>query len=76
MSKYGVFSDPYFSAFSPNTGKYGPKKPPYLGTFERSTNIHQKSFKMLVRYKAKNALAPDTIKHTFRSLEKSCNLLN
>ena len=26
MSKYGVFSGPYFPAFSPNTGKYRPGK--------------------------------------------------
>ena len=29
MSKYGVFSAPYFPAF----GKYGPEKTPYLDTF-------------------------------------------
>ena len=47
MSKYGVFSALYFpafglntkryflslSVFSPNAGKYGPEKTPYLGTF-------------------------------------------
>ena len=33
MSKYGVFPDPYFSVFSPNTGKYGPEKSPHLDTF-------------------------------------------
>ena len=33
MSKYGVFSGPYFPLFSPNTGKYGPEKTPYLDTF-------------------------------------------
>ena len=43
ISKYGVFSGPYFplfglnteiyfSVFSPNTGKYGPEKTPYLDT--------------------------------------------
>ena len=26
MSKYGVFSAPYFSLFSSNEGKYGPEK--------------------------------------------------
>ena len=26
VSKYGVFSGPYFPVFSPNTGKYGPEK--------------------------------------------------
>ena len=33
MSKYGVFSCPYFPVFSTNTGKYGPEKTPYLDTF-------------------------------------------
>ena len=43
MSKYGVSLDPYFptfgmntpylSLFSPNAGKYGPEKTPYLETF-------------------------------------------
>ena len=26
MSKYGVFSGPYFPVFGMNTGKYGPEK--------------------------------------------------
>ena len=30
MSKYGVFSGPYFSAFGWNTGEYGPEKTPYF----------------------------------------------
>ena len=48
MSKYGVFSGPYFptvrlntgrdtsylSAFSPNARKYGQEKTPYLDTFQ------------------------------------------
>ena len=34
VSKYVVFSGPYFPKFSPNTGKYGPEKTPYLGTFQ------------------------------------------
>ena len=33
MSKYGVFSGQYFPIFSPNTGKYGPEKTPYLDIF-------------------------------------------
>ena len=33
VSKYGVFSGPYFPAFGLNTGKYGPAKSPHLGTF-------------------------------------------
>ena len=41
VSKYGVFSGPYFpafpaylSVFSPNVGKYGPEKTPYLDIFD------------------------------------------
>ena len=33
VSKYGVFSGSYFPVFSPNTGKHGPEKTPYLDTF-------------------------------------------
>ena len=42
VSKYGVFSGPYFPVFglntgifvfSPNAGKYGPENTPYLDTF-------------------------------------------
>ena len=33
MSKYGVFSGPYFPVFRLNTGKHGPGKIPYLDTF-------------------------------------------
>ena len=33
VSKYWVFSGSYFPVFSPNTGKYGPEKTPYLDTF-------------------------------------------
>ena len=33
MSKYGVFSDPYFPVFGLNTGKYGPEKTTNLDTF-------------------------------------------
>ena len=55
MSKYGVFSGPYFPAFglnkerygvfSPNVGKYGPEKAPYLDTFHAV-----QSFKKLVNF--------------------------
>ena len=37
MSKYEVFSGPYFPAFSPNTVKYGPENAPYLDTFQAVT---------------------------------------
>ena len=33
MSKYGVITGPYFSVFSPNTGKYRPEITPYIDTF-------------------------------------------
>ena len=33
MSKYGVFSGPYFPEFGLNTGKYGPEETPYLDAF-------------------------------------------
>ena len=33
VSKYGVFSGPYFSVFGPNAGKYGPEKTPYMDAF-------------------------------------------
>ena len=38
LSKCGVFSGPYFPVFSPNTGKYGPEKSPYLDTFHEVTS--------------------------------------
>ena len=40
VSKYGVFSGPYFPVFSPNTGKHVPEKIPYLGTF-RAVNVYR-----------------------------------
>ena len=39
LSKYGVFSGPYFSVFSPNTEKRGPEKTPYLETFHAVKEI-------------------------------------
>ena len=33
VSKYGVFSGPYFSEFGMNTEKYRPEKTPYLDPF-------------------------------------------
>ena len=33
VSKYGVFSGPYFPVFGLNTRKYGPEKTPYSSTF-------------------------------------------
>ena len=39
MSKYEVFSGPYFPALIPNTEKYGPGKTPYLDTFHAVGSI-------------------------------------
>ena len=33
LSKHGVISGPYFTVFSSNTGKCGPKRTPYLDNF-------------------------------------------
>ena len=33
VSKYGIYSGPYFPIFKLNTGKCGPEKTPYLETF-------------------------------------------
>ena len=35
--KYGVFS--HLSVFSPNAGKYGPEKTPYLDTFHAYVSL-------------------------------------
>ena len=40
MSKYGVFSGPYFSVFGLNAEKYGQEKTPYLDTFH-AVCIHE-----------------------------------
>ena len=66
VSKYGVISGPYFSAFglntgiypinsvfSPNTGKYGPEISPYFGTFH-AVGLFQYLIKAL-----KNPRVPD-----------------
>ena len=36
-----VFFGPYFPVFSPNAGKYGPKKTPYLDTCNDCVNEHK-----------------------------------
>ena len=40
MSKYGVFSGPYFAIFGLNTGKYGPEKTLHLETFYTVYVLH------------------------------------
>ena len=39
VSKYGVFSGPYFSVFGLNTRKYKPEKSRYLDTFHAVSAI-------------------------------------
>ena len=46
VSKYGVFSGPYFPVFSPITGKYGLKKTSYLDAFH-TVNILARNEKMI-----------------------------
>ena len=71
MSKYGVFSSPHFpafglnrrdtsylSVFSPNLGKYGPGKTPYLDTFHAvNQNSNNSKYKNLIEMKASATLA-------------------
>ena len=40
VSKYGVFSGPYFPVFGLNTEKYGPERTPYFHTFHVIKNCH------------------------------------
>ena len=41
VSKYDAFFGPYFSVFSPNTGKSGPQKAPYLDSFYVVSKIYE-----------------------------------
>ena len=58
VSKYGVFSGPYFPIFSSNTRKYEPEKTPYLDTFNAVVVIFPsaKSAKFGRRYNIKLCL--------------------
>ena len=49
MSKYGVISGPFFSVFSPNTGKYGPEITPYLDTFHAVKYSSEKFSKIFLK---------------------------
>ena len=39
MSKYGLFSGPYFPVFGVNTEIYGPEKTPYFDTFHAVSEL-------------------------------------
>ena len=48
VSKYGVFSGPYFPAFGLNTGKYRPEKTTYLYIFHAVLELmYAKKFRAL-----------------------------
>ena len=47
---YGFFSRPYFPLFSPNTGKYGPEKTPYLDTFHAKEGIYWRDSQVVLGY--------------------------
>ena len=44
VSKYGVFSGPYFAVFSPNTGECLPEITPHLDTFHAATDCKTEIF--------------------------------
>ena len=54
VSKYGVFSGPYFSVFGLNTGKYGPKK---LRIWIFFTQWNQKLLVICLRYFLENLIS-------------------
>ena len=51
MSKYGVFSGPYFPVFSLNTGKDWSEKTPYWDTFHAVTWLHLSNKLSHINYK-------------------------
>ena len=56
MSKSGSFSSPYFTVFSPNTGKYGPGKNSYLDTFH-TVKFVIKPYRMEKKYSSRRFLS-------------------
>ena len=47
--RYRGFSGPCFTVFSPNTGKYEPRRTPYLDTFHEVMNKIDSEFGHLLR---------------------------
>ena len=61
MSKYGVFSGPYFPVFGLNIEKYEPEKTPYLDTFHAvltnaNDQISRKSRRIIICIIIRNLL--------------------
>ena len=63
---YGVFSGPYFPVFSPNTGKYGPEKTPYLDTF------HTVADELFLDWNTSAAICSWTVRHIIALLGLMC----
>ena len=63
VSKYGVFSGPYFPVFRVNAEIYGPEKTPYLDTFHE---VFNNFFVGWVR----------TSVRTFRSFKNMCSFFS
>ena len=73
IRRFTDFSGPYFPAFSPNTGKYGPEKTLYLNTFHTVSILthyipvlliytpwkHQKTFKFSDVFRGYRKATPD-----------------
>ena len=65
VSKYGVFSGPYFLVFGPNTGKCGPEKTPYLDAVISLTFSHS----FLPVFSNFHCVWVDTFKHYTLSIK-------
>ena len=79
VSKYGVFSGPYFPVFGLNTGKYGPEKTPHLGTFHavkvsefvKSEQIKNYAQLLATAEKRENAGQTDLVDYIFNHTENN-----
>ena len=49
VSKYGVFSGPYFTVFVLSSGKYGPEKTSYLETIQAVIMLNIVKFKIYLK---------------------------
>ena len=65
MSEYRDFSGPYFTVFNPNTGKYGPEKTLYLGTFHAVQGFY---FPCLDDFRPKNSNQNFSKKKLFKAI--------
>ena len=75
MSKYGVFSSPYFPVFSPNAGNYGTEKTPYLNTFHAVIMYYIISDKQLGLELPSILNRKDILQGTFYAIGKIVSLI-